>query len=1718
MFEDLKSISYGVLAFGSKKGMLDPSSVNAFTTAISGLNAEQAVLALTTRGLTETQQKQVLLNAGLIASSDHISGSLIQQALANEGLDKEKQDDILINLGLMDSQTKELIATRAVTEELLRQQLINQGYQGEKLESMVASAMQTKQNGLEAMSWEVLGTKIKKASLAMLKNPLTWVVVGIAAIASLVKGYDALIGKHEKLAKQDLEKIGADLQEVEEEIASLETLQDKLIDAKGNKSELAKISEELNSVIGETKGLLNGESKAWDIANTKIEANIALLKEQKKQLQQDKVDKSRVVYDNNVFERDWNIDIDGETMRDYVAKYNENLSKWNSLSPSSKEIYGTAEHYAFLTMQTNKGGEAYGIDEVEWAKYWEEQVDYAYDVFADTVDSYEGVGGQGIVKQLISDMVWSGADLDEINDALFAFIDNSDIQGAINTYWESFTNPDINTEEALKNVRTLFDSIIKKYPELKGFFNDYYNQIMVGGNSVADNTVKNVDKMTTSLEDLKNTSEGISSLSKAFKELSDDGYITIETISNIKEAAGLSDEVWDEYYDKLLTVEQGSEEFNEILKDLTYQILENKFKTEGLANATEEEVAAVLRENGVLNANEVAHDAVNKAKAEQRVQNINLAEATSVLSEKLNNEATATSMVKSAFVDLVAQEKIFSNSTLNVKGKIDALKSLWSAAFMSNSAIVSLIDNIKEGVDVEQGRYSPWGLGGFGGTLKPYYEYNGKKYYLGTEEYNNLPSLIWADLMSNVDSSDPYTTPQYSTGNNSGNGDGDDDDPDYWDSYDEILEDNQKKREAYEDSIEVIKYNLEKAIESGDIEEIKRLYKEIDSLYDDAISDILPNQQAEEKRILTDEILPRIWELIPSLDGKDWDSVTEVEKEKILEGMEDGYTKDEVSSLFDVADSFTEDISDIADTIQDYGDENEDKLEEAIEGILDVYDNRNEESANAFEDAIRDRDIEAVNKYFGILKTNSEEIRAYINGLLESDSLPPTVREMLLETLGELDDEDVDNYESWFNTHKDEYQRTDEEFAREFEKAIESGDVGLAKSIAEKRMANQESLQEWLTSIYNDENTPIHIKNDIQAYINESEDVIDDTLNGVNDAINNCFSEYKRHIDRTTSELQKQADAYDILINKGQALVDGQQKMYDAQANIRQIQRDITKELRTNKAMAEYLDESTRKLLFNEDDYKKLNKKLNLLSTDIASLNSWYKNKINSLTEEEWYLEESITKEYERRLAMKEKEYEIARAELDLEKKKQELNNILNERNIRMLVRGDDGSYSWQYVHNVEEASRVVGEISDLESEISDSRLQAMQQSILNNKQADVDNLSAEKASIENFITMMNEEAEQMSIAIENIVDPLEDFGVVMQRLVSVIYGGNSNTEQKVYDATIDYSEAIAQAVAEGNYEAAAEYERKRNAKIDSEGLDYEKTYEYHKKEVKAAEKTAEQFDVTADTIKNDTGIVSDSASNVTNSFDKASKSVGNFSDTLTAFSVGSAKRSSSEDDDRDPVTGRSSKTSNKNKNDPNGLKRIEKRLREIEYSGQGETSEYSSLRGQYRRRANRLGIADYEPLNPVQIVTDVSDGRAGINVKDFESKVVEKDGKKYRTTFAGHLVEVKDNKKDEPFDNGGIASGKGYLFKDVDADELVLDPKQTDIFSQYVGQMENWESTLDNLSKIIYPPMPVSKADTAKNESFNFYGNLEFPNVQNADDFIREFTSRVKSKIYKHK
>jgi hypothetical protein len=240
----------------------------------------------------------------------------------------------------------------------------------------------------------------------------------------------------------------------------------------------------------------------------------------------------------------------------------------------------------------------------------------------------------------------------------------------------------VNKEE-LERLRAARDIIA----EILG----YNNEGKTGDGIISDEDVKNANEMTVSIGELEGASDKIKTLSSAFKELSDDGYITTKTLGELQTATGLSGDEWEEYENRLLNAKKGSADFNQVLSELTYKILENEFATVGLENVTEEQIAAILRENNVVNANTVAHDISSKAKMKARISAENLVNATDEQIKKLAEEGKVFGLTENALKTLraayvVAQKdmtEITSNAVLSrlklLKEEVKGIKNVATA-------------------------------------------------------------------------------------------------------------------------------------------------------------------------------------------------------------------------------------------------------------------------------------------------------------------------------------------------------------------------------------------------------------------------------------------------------------------------------------------------------------------------------------------------------------------------------------------------------------------------------------------------------------------------------------------------------------------------------------------------------------------------------------------------------------------------------------------------------------------------------------------------------------------------------------------------------------------------------------------------------------------------------------------------------------------------------
>ena len=162
--------------------------------------------------------------------------------------------------------------------------------------------------------------------------------------------------------------------------------------------------------------------------------------------------------------------------------------------------------------------------------------------------------------------------------------------------------------------------------------------------------------------------------------------------------------------------------------------------------------------------------------------------------------------------------------------------------------------------------------------------------------------------------------------------------------------------------------------------------------------------------------------------------------------------------------------------------------------------------------------------------------------------------------------------------------------------------------------------------------------------------------------------EANQKIELETSRYEKLNKILDVRLNKEKAITSALQEQYSFQQSLRDAALDYQSELIANKNLSQWLDDDTRALLFNENDYSKMMSEIDSLNAEVARKYKKYRADIAKLKPEEYYKEQQITNEYNRQVEELKEQLEVAKQNLDLTKKNAELQNTLKERDTRILV------------------------------------------------------------------------------------------------------------------------------------------------------------------------------------------------------------------------------------------------------------------------------------------------------------------------------------------------------------------------------------------------------------------------------------------------------------------
>lgn len=995
-------------------------------------------------------------------------------------------------------------------------------------------------------------------------------------------------------------------------------------------------------------------------------------------------------------------------------------------------------------------------------------------------------------------------------------------------------------------------------------FSDWYKQ-WIG--DVQGSTFDN--KTTASLSELKSASDSISSLSSAFKELSDDGYITTETISKIQEETKLSGDEWETYKQKLLTAKKGSAEFSQVLSDLTYKILDAKFKKNGLVDATEEEIAAVLRENGVVNASAVAHEyatrninSEGKAKAENAIQTAIESGEIGTLIKNLSSQATACGVSEYAFRQLTAQIIITSGTKLSVEQQIGALQQLGYAADVARSKISSVYSMKASNGILERG------------VAKTAYK-DGYIYY-----YDSHGGVISREnIMPDMPDIPNITIPNYSGATKDSGGDSKsspkeptaknyDEDTSYFSEVDAWIDEGKRQVENLEEERDGLNRQLENALESGNKDQaeiIRRKLAENAKAQKDAL-----HTQNIGLRSMQNDLLYSLYQYAPELAGKAWDEISEVDLAHIsrwFEGAVDAAERgvvdaenkkdrdvynyevanpkndegktavekagDEAVKAAKMAVSSAErrlnqvngiidDLKALDGAISDNSSswwENDDEIKSNWESIIDnqdEYSNNWIENQKAYNKLSEEEELAA---YSRMINNNKE----FQNQILADTTLSEEAKLALLKKTNDIivdleqksyqlsRDARWENSNDWiaernrlgdwhlFNDSEVDawkrvlgWLRTDYPNELDLIKEAEENLYNARRDQMDKELGD---IDEYINArnTYNDwedwadsEIQAIRRKMDIvedyykQGIIsleeyNDKARELEQSLyttgkNAVVNAIEKMISDYekikndeKEAIQELLEKEEDDADARRKSLEFDSSQANARHTLlksyYDVINAIAEAQREITKELNASLKMYEYLDESSRKLLFNQEDYNALSKELADIEAEANELQRQYNEDILGASKENIA---EITSQYQMQYETLMKSYEIAKADLEVAKKKQKLNNVLNERNVRMFINGQ-----WQWVANTQDVINAQEELAEAEIEREQRETTLKQTESLNKLIEEQDKITTQINFLESDLEKIREMYNDQQEEIDNELDAIREKWSEMQDVLN---------------------------------------------------------------------------------------------------------------------------------------------------------------------------------------------------------------------------------------------------------------------------------------------------------------------------------------------------------------
>ena len=277
-------------------------------------------------------------------------------------------------------------------------------------------------------------------------------------------------------------------------------------------------------------------------------------------------------------------------------------------------------------------------------------------------------------------------------------------------------------------------------------------------------------------------------------------------------------------------------------------------------------------------------------------------------------------------------------------------------------------------------------------------------------------------------------------------------------------------------------------------------------------------------------------------------------------------------------------------------------------------------------------------------------------------------------------------------------------------------------------------------------------------------------------------------VNESLSFLEEQAarvkEPYEAEVKRYQQIYDLTSKHHASINKLEEALHKANLELQQSVLSEKWLDEETRKTVYNTEDYLKQITKIKGIQKEENALYKDYKKQIQKLNDDDVEQAEKLTKEYENQLALKEKELEILNAELDIVKKRNALTTALEEKNVRVFVGG-----RWTYMSNYQNVQKAAQDLANSEYNLQKARTDLEQKEEL----LGIDALKSKSQEIIDEIDRMvketKEDWEDFNYHLEGGAKNLSSFKDAVKEVSNKINLAMDTTEKIIIDKGETYTD-----------------------------------------------------------------------------------------------------------------------------------------------------------------------------------------------------------------------------------------------------------------------------------------------------------------------------------------